>query len=106
MNITTQNGVLNTPNIIKAVYGDEITITLTNVDRDQVASNLSATTMKFAPCNSTSLLVTETASVTDNVATFTIDTSDLPNYGDYVYQVNTDNYTLVSGTIRLDPLIQ
>lgn len=107
MNFRTQSGRLNNILPIYAVYEDVLSVSFTNLNRDNTASDLTTATMNIALKGTDSILQTVTGTVVDNVASFSIDTAELPQSADYIYQVIVDgDYTLATGKIDLSPLIK
>lgn len=107
MSYTVQSNRLNKIQTIYAVYEDVLTVDITNLNQDRTESNMTTAVMNIAKYNTDSLLKTVSGVVVDNVATFTIDTADLPDEGDYSFQIFVDGtYTIAQGCISLFALIK
>lgn len=107
MNYTVQADKLNKIQTIYAVYDDVLTVSITNLKQDQSEESMTTAVMNIAKYNTDGLLKAVSGVVVDNVATFTIDTADLPDEGDYSFQILVDDtYTVAQGCVSLFALIK
>lgn len=96
---------------IHAVYGEDICFVFKQHDKAaaDVSFSSEVVEIKFSNLTNSALLLTSTGTKSTNSATFDVDTSSLPTYGDYKFQffvTGTYESVPITGTLKLKPQIE